>query len=104
MPSREKKSCMAKATRKPIWHKTPLRKESRRWDLNPRPTHYECVALPLSYSGVTVSHLRDLQGGEITVPWYRCKRVYSAPSTFLSVVELTKTPVETTGGTAPWGT
>jgi hypothetical protein len=25
--------------------------ESRRRDLNPRPTHYECVALPLSYPG-----------------------------------------------------
>jgi hypothetical protein len=24
---------------------------SRRRDLNPRPTHYECVALPLSYPG-----------------------------------------------------
>lgn len=24
---------------------------SRRGELNPRPTHYECVALPLSYSG-----------------------------------------------------
>ena len=24
---------------------------SRRWDLNPRPTRYECVALPLSYFG-----------------------------------------------------
>ena len=23
----------------------------RREDLNPRPTHYECVALPLSYVG-----------------------------------------------------
>jgi hypothetical protein len=24
----------------------------RRRELNPRPTHYECVALPLSYSGL----------------------------------------------------
>jgi hypothetical protein len=24
---------------------------SREWDLNPRPTRYECVALPLSYLG-----------------------------------------------------
>ena len=28
------------------------RRWSRRWDLNPRPTRYECVALPLSYSGL----------------------------------------------------
>jgi hypothetical protein len=25
--------------------------QSPEWDLNPRPTHYECVALPLSYPG-----------------------------------------------------
>ncbi len=25
--------------------------ESPRWDLNPRPAHYECAALPLSYPG-----------------------------------------------------
>jgi len=27
------------------------KKGSRRWGLNPRPTDYESVALPLSYSG-----------------------------------------------------
>ena len=27
----------------------------RRRELNPRPTHYECVALPLSYCGIQVS-------------------------------------------------
>jgi hypothetical protein len=29
---------------------------SRRRDLNPRPTHYECVALPLSYPGKRRNH------------------------------------------------
>ncbi len=27
---------------------------SPEWDSNPRPTHYECVALPLSYPGAAV--------------------------------------------------
>lgn len=33
----------------PCWTRDFCR--SRRRDLNPRPTHYECVALPLSYPG-----------------------------------------------------
>ena len=27
------------------------KKNSRHWGLNPRPPHYKCDALPLSYSG-----------------------------------------------------
>ncbi len=30
--------------------------KSRRWELNPRPTDYESVALPLSYSGSEQEH------------------------------------------------
>ena len=32
-------------------HATPCFYWSRRWELNPRPTDYESVALPLSYAG-----------------------------------------------------
>ena len=37
---------------------------SRRGDLNPRPAHYECAALPLSYVGynsILVNYFRKLQ-------------------------------------------
>ena len=34
------------------------RRRSLEWGLNPRPTHYECVALPLSYPGLRCVSLR----------------------------------------------
>lgn len=30
-------------------------KNSRHWGLNPRPPHYKCDALPLSYGGYTIN-------------------------------------------------
>lgn len=41
-------------------HLRQLRKWCRRRDLNPRPTHYECVALPLSYAGPRMKNGRKL--------------------------------------------
>lgn len=31
-----------------VYNLQKRKKKSHSWDLNPRPTHYECVALPLS--------------------------------------------------------
>jgi hypothetical protein len=46
--------CAGKRSAGPL---TPimLKKWSRRWDSNPRPTVYETVALPLSYFGLPVA-------------------------------------------------
>ena len=38
--------------------------QSPGWGLNPRPTHYECVALPLSYPGGGRQLYPALQAGE----------------------------------------
>jgi len=34
---------------------------SPRRELDPRPTHYECVALPLSYPGVTLNSTNQIE-------------------------------------------
>jgi hypothetical protein len=44
---------------------------SRRRDLNPRPTHYECVALPLSYPGRSRNHTGGRQ--QVTDGWRNSK-------------------------------
>ncbi len=48
---------------------------SRREELNPRPTVYETVALPLSYAGIIMRiialHLRGINRRENGWTWYR---------------------------------
>ncbi len=42
-----------------------LEKLSRQGDLNPRPTVYETVALPLSYVGAAIHYICMSAGGEM---------------------------------------
>src|SRR5690606_20885057 len=60
--------------------------QSRRGESNPRPTHYECVALPLSYFGVaphpvkgrarSEEHTSELQSRENLV----CRLLLASPN------------------------